>query len=65
MYKLTLRTLMLLVTIALIAITYILPGIQKSQYFIYPDISDKPMTFCNPITITVGSKEPAGPGNLL
>lgn len=55
MRKLTLRTLLLLVTITLIAFTSCSRDEKKSDTFSVR-ISDKPLTFCNPITITVGAE---------
>lgn len=55
MYKLTLRTLLLLATIALITITSCSRDAKEPETFSVR-ISDTPMTFCNPITITVGSE---------
>jgi len=55
MYKLALKTLLLLVTIALITITSCSRDAKKPETFSVR-ISDKPMTFCNPITLAVGSE---------
>ncbi len=58
MYKLTSRTLLLLATIALITITSCSRESEKSDKSVdfSVRISDAPMTFCNPITVTVGSE---------
>jgi xylan 1,4-beta-xylosidase len=58
MYKLKLKTVILLVTVILIAGTSCKQASDKtgkSETFSVR-ISDKPMTFCNPITLTVGSE---------
>ena len=55
MYKLTLKTLLSMVTISLITSTSCSRVAEKSDTFSVR-ITDKPLTFCNPINVSVGSE---------